>query len=190
MSGYPSHRCIRRDRRRTRMRALASWIAREGRKHRSTVKALAWCPWQPDLLDRRDGVRHHGVMDGTIRFWTPSTGTQKKKVIFTDSHWQVSSLHWSLSCKEILSTHGYGFQRTGATAPRRHSILVHNYPKGELVGRIFDVGHGRISDSCLSPDGTQVLNCGAEESLHVFSIFGPLKKPEEEDDLHSRCPIR
>lgn len=154
-----------------------------GRKHRSTVKALAWCPWQPDLL-----ATGGGTTDGTIRFWSASTGTPKKKVIFTDS--QVSSLHWSLSCKEIVSTHGYGFQRSGATAPRKHSVLVHNYPKCELVGRIFDVGHGRISDSCMSADGTQILSCGADETLRVYNIFGKTKRPDQDDDHLSRCTIR
>lgn len=154
-----------------------------GRKHRSTVKTLAWCPWQPDLL-----ATGGGTLDGTIRFWSASTGTPKKKVIFTDS--QVSSLHWSQSCKEIVSTHGYGFQRSGAAAPRKHSVLVHNYPKGELVGRIFDIGHGRISDSCLSPDGTQIVSCGADETLRVYNIFGTLKQPETDDDPLTRYPIR
>lgn len=38
--------------------------------HQAAVKALAWCPWQPNLL-----ASGGGTADRRIRFWNCSTGT-------------------------------------------------------------------------------------------------------------------
>jgi cell division cycle 20, cofactor of APC complex len=143
------------------------------KKHISTVKALAWCPWQPDLLATGGGTK-----DGAIRFWDVKRARLKRLVINTNS--QVSSLHFAPTCREIVSTHGYAFAPTvdpdgtgpALPAPRRHSLLVHNYPKGEQVARVFEPAHGRITHSALNPDGTRIVTCGSDHSMRVYKIFG------------------
>lgn len=156
------------------------------RKHTTTVKALAWCSWAPDVLASGGGVK-----DGTIRFWNASTGAAQRhtSVIYVGA--QVSSLHFAPGCREIVSTLGFAFapidRDVGADAvlrhaPRKNGILVHKYPKGEVTGRILDFAHGRISDSCLSPDGTRLVTCGADETIRIYKIFGKqdLKSQHEE----------
>ena len=76
-------------------------------------------------------------------------------------------------------------------APRRHSILVHNYPKGELTGRIFDPAHGRISDGRLNPEGTHLVTCGADETIRVYRIFGKQGKLDKGgDDMWTQSMLR
>ncbi|THH05604.1 hypothetical protein EW145_g4677 [Phellinidium pouzarii] len=109
------------------------------RKHLSTVKALAWCPWSPELLATGGGTK-----DGAIRFWDAARGRQKKLVINT--HSQVTSLHFAPNCREIVSTHGYAFATSAGMvlpAPRKHSVLVHRYPGGEATGVLLNNTSGK-----------------------------------------------
>lgn len=105
-------------------------------------------------------------------------------------------LNFSLSCRELVSTHGYAFAPLdGAangvlSAPRRHSILVHNYPRGELTGKVFDAPHGRITHSCLSPDGMRLVTCGSDDSIRIFKIFGKQDIIPRDDDGRMQSIIR
>lgn len=157
------------------------------RQHRSTVKALAWCPWEPGML-----ASGGGTQDGTIRFWNVTKGCQKRTAISTQS--QITSLHFSQSCREIVSTHGYAFAPnatdTVLAAPRRHSILVHSYPRGEVVGRIFDAHHGRITHSCLSPDATRIVTSGSDDSIRIYRIFGKQVPLPREEGIRMQSIIR
>ncbi|KAL5498820.1 hypothetical protein ACEPAH_2175 [Sanghuangporus vaninii] len=157
------------------------------RRHVSTVKAFAWCPWEPDMLASGGGTK-----DGTIRFWDVVRGRPKRTVINT--HSQITSLHFSQSCREIVSTHGYAFAPvitdTVLPAPRKHSILVHNYPRGDVVGRLFDAPHGRITHSCLSPDGTKIVTCGSDDSIRIYKVFGKQEPLPREDERRLQNIIR
>jgi cell division cycle protein 20 (cofactor of APC complex) len=67
--------------------------------HTAAVKALAWCPWQKDLL-----ATGGGSADRHIRFWNTNTGACLNSI---DTFSQVSSIVWSQNCKELVSSHGY-----------------------------------------------------------------------------------
>ena len=67
--------------------------------HQAAVKALAWCPWQKNLL-----ASGGGTADRMIRFWNSSSGTCLNEV---DTHSQVCALQWSQHDKELVSSHGY-----------------------------------------------------------------------------------
>jgi cell division cycle protein 20 (cofactor of APC complex) len=64
-------------------------------EHTAAVKALAWCPWQKDLL-----ATGGGSSDRTIRFWNTQTGSCLNSIA-TPS--QVSSIIWSPTTKELVS---------------------------------------------------------------------------------------
>lgn len=55
--------------------------------HKAAVKALAWCPWQSNLLATGGG--NH---DGCIHFWNSTTGARVNSI---DTGSQVTSLKWS-----------------------------------------------------------------------------------------------
>ncbi|KAH9920834.1 WD40 repeat-like protein [Epithele typhae] len=78
-------------------------------KHRAPVKALAWCPWKPELLAT-------GTMypDGRIRVWnTKGTLGTAPPVHMLALNTSVTSLVWSPHCKELLSTHGISWLPRG-----------------------------------------------------------------------------
>ena len=68
------------------------------RHHQAAVKALAWCPWQPNVL-----ASGGGTADRCIRLWNGSNGTLLNTI---DTKSQVCSLLWASQYKELVSAHG------------------------------------------------------------------------------------
>ncbi|KAI7858334.1 WD40-repeat-containing domain protein [Circinella umbellata] len=120
--------------------------------HSGAVKAIAWCPWEMNLVATGGGRE-----DTHIHFWNSSHGG-KVKSVYTGS--QVTSLLWSRHHKEIVSTHGYP----------KNQLTVWGYP---ALNRIIDIpGHdSRILHSALSPDGQVVATAAADENLKFWRIF-------------------
>ncbi|VDB88291.1 unnamed protein product [Peniophora sp. CBMAI 1063] len=168
--------------------------ARLGRaRHDGPVKALAWCPWKPDLFASAgaDG-------DGIIRVWSSSSfGADPHgqravpdplKEISTDS--DIFALIWSPHCRELLSTHGRswgdpepapvpgsGTESMGYT----NALVVHSYPTGRRIVSL--TAHtGPTSQACLSPDGTSVFTiCAREEAMKMWRVWStPVDGPREE----------
>ena len=75
------------------------------------AQALGWCPWSPKLLASGDSALDN---TGTIRIWNINNSASSSSdssrnltgIIPLDA--QITSLHWSPHCKELLSTHGPG----------------------------------------------------------------------------------
>ncbi|GKB47029.1 cell division cycle 20.2, cofactor of APC complex-like protein, partial [Tanacetum coccineum] len=67
-------------------------------EHTAAVKALAWCPFQSNLL-----ASGGGELDCCIKFWNTNTGAHLNSV---DTGSQVSSLLWNRHERELLSSHG------------------------------------------------------------------------------------
>lgn len=68
-------------------------------EHQAAVKALAWCPFQSNLL-----ASGGGTADRCIKFWNTHTGACVNSI---DTRSQVCALQWSKHEKEILSSHGF-----------------------------------------------------------------------------------
>ena len=67
--------------------------------HQAAVKALAWCPFQNNLL-----ASGGGTADRCIKFWNTQNGVCLNSV---DTNSQVCALQWSKHEKELLSSHGF-----------------------------------------------------------------------------------
>lgn len=67
--------------------------------HTAAVKALAWCPFQGNLL-----ASGGGGADRCIKFWNTHTGVCLNSV---DTGTQVCALLWNKNEKELLSSHGF-----------------------------------------------------------------------------------
>ncbi|TBU59955.1 WD40 repeat-like protein [Dichomitus squalens] len=81
-------------------------------KHHAPIKALAWCPWKPELL--ATGTMHP---DGKVRVWNINStiGTAPPAHIIP-LNTSVTSLLWSPHCKELLSTHGMSWVPRGGAS--------------------------------------------------------------------------
>jgi cell division cycle protein 20 (cofactor of APC complex) len=120
--------------------------------HNAAVKALAWCPWQHNLLATGGGSH-----DRHIHFWNTTTGARVNSI---DTGSQVTSLRWSPHYKELASTSGFP----------DNSISIWGYPT--LVKTIEIPAHeSRVLHSCISPDGQTLATAAADESLKFWKIF-------------------
>jgi cell division cycle protein 20 (cofactor of APC complex) len=109
--------------------------------HKAAVKALSWCPWQPNIL-----ATGGGSYDRHIHFWNSTTGARVNSI---DTGSQVTSLRWSPYYKEIVSTSGFP----------DNSLSIWSYPT--LVRNVEIPAHEtRVLHSCLSPDGQMLATAG------------------------------
>eukprot|EP00741_Cyanophora_paradoxa_P017220 tig00020961_g16632.t1 len=120
--------------------------------HMAAVKALAWCPWQRDLL-----ASGGGTADRTIKFWNTTTGALLNSV---DTKSQVCGLMWSRNDKELLSAHGFS----------QNQLTVWKYPTMTRVAEL--TGHtARVLHLAMSPDGSTVCSAAADETLRFWRCF-------------------
>lgn len=121
--------------------------------HQAAVKALAWCPFQSNLL-----ASGGGTADRHIRFWNTLTGAQLNSI---DTGSQVCALQWSRHEREILSSHGYS----------KNQLILWKYPTLAKAGELH--GHtARVLHMAQSPDGASVVTAGADETLRFWRVFG------------------
>lgn len=122
------------------------------REHKAAVKALAWCPWQKNLI-----VSGGGSEDKSIKFWRVDEG---RMVSSHKASSQVCSLLWNPLEKELLSAHGYS----------QYQLSLWRYPSMDIIGEYF--GHkDRVLHLSLSPDMTTVVSAGADETLRFWKVF-------------------
>lgn len=139
-------------------------------QHTAAVKALAWCPWQHNIL-----ATGGGTADQYIRAWNVFTGNVESSI---DTGSQVSGLLWSPVYHELLSTHGQP----------DNMVAIWSYPALGKVGRML--GHeDRILHSAMGPDGQTVATASADETLRFWKCFvgdsrSKSKKECEEDASH------
>ncbi|KAI1392866.1 WD domain-containing protein [Hypoxylon trugodes] len=120
--------------------------------HKAAVKALAWCPWNINLL-----ATGGGSYDRYIHFWNTTSGARVNSI---DTGSQVTSLRWSTSYREIVSSSGFP----------DNSLSIWSYPT--LVRNVEIPAHeSRVLHSCLSPDGQMLATAAADESLKFWKVF-------------------
>ncbi|EEY53557.1 cell division cycle protein 20 [Phytophthora infestans T30-4] len=126
-------------------------------QHTAAVKAIAWCPWERNLL-----ATGGGTADRTIKFWNTTNGALLNSV---DTGSQVCSLLWSATEKELLSSHGYS----------QNELCLWKYPSMTKVKEL--TGHtSRVLHLAASPDGETVVSGAADETLRFWKVFGPNRK--------------
>ncbi|KAL3341813.1 hypothetical protein AABB24_026037 [Solanum stoloniferum] len=135
-------------------------------EHHAAVKALAWCPYNSDVL-----ASGGGIDDGCLKIWN----TQKGTCISTnDTGAQICGLQWNRHHKEILSGHGFG------TGESHCQLCLWSYPSMARIGEpLRHASSSRILHLSQSPDGLTVVSAGADETLRFWEIFGPPQESSE-----------
>ncbi|XP_077242902.1 cell division cycle 20.2, cofactor of APC complex-like [Tasmannia lanceolata] len=121
--------------------------------HTAAVKALAWCPFQSNLL-----ASGGGTGDRSIKFWNSHTGACLNSV---DTGSQVCSLLWSKNERELLSSHGF----------TQNQLILWKYPSMVKITEL--TGHtSRVLFMAQSPDGCTVASAAGDETLRFWNVFG------------------
>ncbi|XBJ04229.1 hypothetical protein VPH35_023204 [Triticum aestivum] len=158
--------------------------------HSAAVKALAWCPFQSNLLASGGGAN-----DRCIKFWNTHTGACLNSV---DTGSQVCALLWNKNDRELLSSHGF----------TQNQLTLWKYPSmakmAELNGhtsRVLFMAQVIFARSlCFvakfethtvcttdglwlsfveplqSPDGCTVASAAADETLRFWNVFSEAPK--------------
>ncbi|KPP71414.1 cell division cycle protein 20-like [Scleropages formosus] len=131
--------------------------------HQGAVKALAWCPWQANIL-----ATGGGTSDRHIRIWNASTGSCISSL---DTESQISSLVFAPNYKELVSGHGY----------THDSLIIWKYPSMTKVAELSGHG-GRVLNLTMSPDCSTIASVAADETVRLWKCFelDPVKKKAKE----------
>ncbi|KAK3198029.1 hypothetical protein Dsin_021444 [Dipteronia sinensis] len=144
-------------------RRSTQWLHRL-EEHTSAVRALAWCPFQGNLL-----ATGGGEGDGCIKFWNTHTGACLNSIDTglnsIDTGSQVCALLWNNNERELLSSHG-GFTQNQLTLWKYPSMVK----TAELTGHT-----SRVLFMAQSPDGCTVASAAPDETLRLWNIFGDPK---------------
>ncbi|KAM8930220.1 cell division cycle protein 20 homolog [Pelodytes ibericus] len=141
-------------------------------QHQGAVKAVAWCPWQTNVL-----ATGGGTSDRHLRIWNVCSGTCLNAV---DTHSQVCSIVWSTNYKELVSGHGF----------TQNQLVIWKYPTMTRVTELK--GHtSRVLNLAMSPDGSTVASAAADETLRLWKCFevDPVTKKEKEKSRTSKSLI-
>ncbi|KAK9697490.1 hypothetical protein RND81_08G040900 [Saponaria officinalis] len=121
--------------------------------HTAAVKALAWCPFQGNLL-----ATGGGGSDQCVKFWNIHTGVCLNSV---DTGSQVCSLLWSKNERELLSSHDF----------TQNQLTLWKYPS--MVKMADLCRHtSRVLHMAQSPDGCTVASAAGDETLRFWNVFG------------------
>lgn len=140
-------------------------------QHQAAVRAVAWCPWQSNLLATGGGTN-----DRCIRTWNCQNGNMLN---CTQTRSQVCSLVWNEEYREMASSHGYP----------DNQIVLWKYPAMTRVAEL--TGHNeRVLQLVLSPDSTTLLSVGADETLRLWNCFPSDPKKKEGKAKQSISALR
>ena len=137
-------------------------------KHKGPVKALAWSPWQRNVLSTGGGKK-----DNVIRFYNVDT---KSIIGEYNTGSQVCQILWNKYEKEIISSHGNS----------KNSICVWTYPKMNKIAELN--GHlSRALYMAISPDGCTLVSGSSDETLRFWNINerDKIKKKNNDNNIEN-----
>jgi len=139
-------------------------------EHCAAVKALAWCPFQSNLL-----ASGGGSADRTIKFWNTQTGACLNSI---DTNSQVCSLLWNKHERELLSSHGFS----------QNQLTLWKYPSMMKIADLL--GHtSRVLHLAQSPDGYTVASAAGDETLRFWQVFGTPDTGKKSRNAESTAPF-
>lgn len=137
------------------------------RDHMAAVKAVAWCPWQSNLLATGGGTN-----DRHIKIWNIHNGNLLQSI---DAQSQISAILWSSNYRELISSHGY----------TQNQLTIWKYPE---MSKVCDLlGHEeRVLGMCMSPDEEMVVSVSSDETLRFWRCFACDEKTKRKRELSEK----
>jgi len=136
----------------------------ESAAHNAAVKAIAWSPFNHNLL-----ASGGGTADKCIRFWNMNN-YQNTHCLDTGS--QVCNLVFSKNSNELISTHGYSLNQINLWK------LPHMGKVTTLTGHSF-----RVLYLGISPDGQSIVTGAGDETLRFWNVFPQGNSDREHSEL-------
>ncbi|CAJ2639549.1 unnamed protein product [Trifolium pratense] len=122
------------------------------KEHTASVRALAWCPLQNNLLASGGGEGDH-----CIKLWNTRAGACLNSV---DTGSQVCALAWNKNERELLSSHGFP----------HNQLTLWKYPSMLKRSELKD-HTSRVLYMAQSPDGGSVATTSGDKSLRFWNVF-------------------
>jgi len=139
-------------------------------EHQAAVKALAWCPFERNIL-----ATGGGTADRCIKFWNGANGALLNSI---DTGSQVCSLLWSKHEKELLSSHGFS----------ENQLCLWKYPSMVKLKEL--TGHtSRVLHLAQSPDGNSVVSAAPDETIRFWNVFGGATAGKKKDGAAGAGPV-
>ncbi|XP_076948433.1 cell division cycle 20.5, cofactor of APC complex-like [Bidens hawaiensis] len=126
--------------------------------HVAAVKALAWCPYNFQVLASGGGTN-----DGCIKLWDTQQGTCINSI---NTEAQICALEWNRHYKEIVSAHGYSIHN----ASKNNNLSLWKYPSMVKVGDLTSHS-ARVLQLAQNLDGLTLVSAGADETLRLWEIW-------------------
>ncbi|XP_068178304.1 cell division cycle protein 20 homolog [Antennarius striatus] len=120
--------------------------------HQGAVKAVAWCPWQTNILASGGGT--NGCC---IQFWNMYNGACVKSL---DTQSQISSVMFAPNYRELVSAHGGS----------HNNVVIWKYPSLTKVAELS--GHEKqILSMAMSPDKSTIATLAEDETIRLWKSF-------------------
>ncbi|EPS65130.1 hypothetical protein M569_09650, partial [Genlisea aurea] len=151
-------------------------------EHCAAVKALAWCPFDHNVIASGGGTE-----DGCVKVWNLKNGRcisnfdsrSQASFFFFFSTWalilksilcelfrQICGLQWNRHHKEIVSAHGYGHE------DYRNRLCLLKYPSMSCIWE-SPQQRARVLHLSQSPDGLSAVSAVEDATIRFWEVFGP-----------------
>jgi meiosis-specific APC/C activator protein AMA1 len=126
-------------------------------KHKSAVKALAFCPWAPSLL-----ATGGGTYDKTIRFWHSQSGTLIKS---RNLHGQITGIIWSEHYRQLAVAIGFGKREKSSY------MGIYSFPELQLIAHVPHIPGVRALSAAPSCDKTSIVIASSDQTVRFYQIW-------------------
>lgn len=146
----------------------------KGHQRGSSIRAIDWCPFQPELLATG------GMKDRNINLWDTSNGSLKSS---RSTGAAVTALVWSQRYKELCSSHGYSKGNEASTS-KFLRLWRYNGSSGLEPMEAWQGHWSTVSDLALNPNGSIIASVSMDSVVKFWDIFEPSKGNQKA--LHSQ----
>jgi len=156
-------------------------------RNEGSARAMAWCPWKPDLLatgssspDGKLGSGTHLQYQTTITNLNTQSPSALPSILFTDH--RIVKNSWAHRVLRSLIPPSRSNRRNSMGLPTlpittvqtdlTNSIAVHEYPSCKRLLTLSQALASAVTHSFISPNGEHVFTvCPREEAIKMWQVW-------------------